>query len=453
MVAPMPARRRNTLALLASCLVYAIPLPGAHAVPLLGTWLIGAVAGSGSNAKLGLATVALALVVQALTFLMARWILGGRRRWLALIPYVPALVVGTFVMTVFFIPRFVLIDRDTTPENLSWPVECSVLDASVHVVRSPIGGDFGRSGRTWLRMGSDASRFGLLHRDGCSVTELASPPPRGTMHAITYAAPVGAMLETTWDMPTQRQLSWWRRSPDSTPVELPPMPHRLDGIPILSDDGAWLVLIERPEPPPASPRVTLRRFDDGMERVVPLDGLERGSFIAVGATLTTDASGSLASGEIVVWRNDDEVLAIDLDGKPISEPFRPPGVDVDSNSFRRIDGGWAGWDSYVEDRPYAIAWETRTGRGSHVLPKGRGITSCDIDPSGRWIAYSTSAIYNLGGVHDDVIVISTADGTEVFRDAQPTYARSDVAFMGPGLLAYTAWDGGQQTEVRVVRAP
>ena len=56
------------------------------------------------------------------------------------------------------------------------------------------------------------------------------------------------------------------------------------------------------------------------------------------------------------------------------------------------------------------------------------------------------------GVADSVIVISTVDGKEVFRDSLPTYTRSDVVFLGPGRLAYTAWDGSPPTHARVIQA-
>src|SRR6185369_12677937 len=99
-----------------------------------------------------------------------------------------------------------------------------------------------------------------------------------------------------------------------------------------------------------------------------------------------------------------------------------------------------------ENRPYTIAWDTPVGRGTHAVPAGRGITSAAIDPQGRWIALSTSTIYSLGGVHDDVIIFSISDGREVFRDSLPTYTRSDVVFVGSSELAYTSWDGKGPTE-------
>lgn len=221
---------------------------------------------------------------------------------------------------------------------------------------------------------------------------------------------------------------------------------------MLSDDGLWLVTVRRPSPPPASAQIVLYRLADGASRVVDLEPLGLGSFAPAGARLIVNKAGLLESGEIHLSRNSGEFLSVGLDGRAASAPVRPEGIEG-TLSFRRIEAGWAAWDAYVEDRPYTIVWNTALGRGSHTVPKGRGISSLDLDPEGRWIAYSTSAIYNLGGVADSVIVISAVDGKEVFRDSLPSYTRSDVAFVGPGRLAYTAWDGVPPTEARVVVAP
>jgi hypothetical protein len=451
------ARRRNLVAFLGSFAVYAIPLPGPHAVPLLGTWLAGAFTGSSRSLWLGAATSVLAILAQAITFLLLRWVLGGRWRWLVLPPFGTALVALVYVMTVLVIPRWALIDRDAAPENLAWPAVCTVPAAAVEAVRSPPEGDLARAGQAWVRVGKDGSRHGLLAAASCAVAEIGGPPPRGTMHAITYAVAGGATLETTWDMPAQQQVAWWRRSPGSAAVELPASTVHADSVPILSRDGSWLAVVERPEPPPAMPHLALTHLADGVSHEVSLEALGRGTFVVLSATVASDATSDLVSGEVLLCRSEDELVAVDLAGNVTFGPFRPPsgGVDPGSLTQRRVgSGGWVAWDAYVESRPYTIAWDTPAGRGSHVVPKGRGITSADVDPDGRWIALSTSSIYSLGGVHDDVIVLdAAAGGREVFRDCLPTYTRSDVAFVGPGLLAYTAWDGGPATEVHVVRAP
>ncbi len=447
----MVTHRRAFLALLASFLVYAIPLPGPHAVPLLGGALFGAITRSSGNA-LTLPTIVFAVAAQVLTFLVVWWCLGERRRLFLLVLYVPVLVVGTIASTLLLIPRAVLIAADDAADNLAWPIACSLKEASVQAVRSPAGGALGRSGEVWVRMGRDGSRFGLMQAGDCTVSAL-TPPPRGTMHSLLFAVPGGITLESTWDVKTQKTSWWWRPSTTADVMAVDSMPAGVDGPPILSDDGGWIVIVRRPSPPPTSPELLLRRFSDGVSRAIDLAPLERGTFMPMGANLRLDAAGRLDGGTVHLSRSDEEFLTIDLEARQTTEALKPPGVDASGLSFRRVETGWAAWDAYVEDRPYTIAWETTAGRGSRIVPKGRGITSLDLDPSGRWIAYSTSPVYNLGGVGDSVIVIATTDGREVFRQALPHYTRSDVAFVGDGRLAYTWFDGSTQTEVRVVSPP
>lgn len=444
------AHGRTIPALLASFLVYAIPLPGPHAVPLLGGALLAAVSRSGGNA-LTLPTLVFALVAQALTFAVVWWCLGAKRRLLLLLVYIPALVVGAIASTLLLIPRIVLIAADDAPDNLAWPIVCSLKEASVHAVRSPAGGALGRAGEAWVRTGKDGSRFGLMRKE-CALVLLA-PPPTGTAHSVLFAVPGGAALESTWDAPAQRTF-WWRRpNAAAEAVAVDSAPAAIDGPPILSDDGGWMVMVRRSSPPPGSPELVFARFIDGASRVVGLAPLGPGRFAPVGANLRLDSAGRLDGGEIHLARNDSEFISIDLEGRPTRAALKPPLADGSVLSFRRVETGWAAWDAYVEDRPYTIVWDTARGRGSRAVPKGRGITALDLDPSGQWIAYSTSAIYNLGAVADHVIIIATVDGREVFRQALPLYTRSEVAFVGEGRLAYTWSDGASRTEVRVVRAP
>jgi hypothetical protein len=439
---PRLSRRwRIPLALLGSFLVYALPLPGPHAAPPMGEWIVASISRP-EGGQLGLASLAVALVAQALTFGMAWWILGRRVRALALVVFVPVLAATTWWLALGVIPRLTLIDRDPAPENLSWPVSCAVRDATLLAARTEARDP---AGRPWLRSGPDASSYALLGDDCSTRAQLAAPP--GTMHALAYTTASGATLETTWDMPAQQQRWWFREAPEATPREIVPAPSP-NGVPILSDDAAWLVAVERPAPPPEPPRLTLRSTQGEASRVTPLAGLELGTYVPLEARV----DGSASSGEVLLSRDEREFLAIDLDGRITWGPLRPEGVDAGSLTFRRMPSGWVAWDAYVEDRPYTVAWDLPAGKGRHVVPRGRGLSSVDVDPAGRWLALSTSPVYNLGGVHDDVIVLELPSGREVFRDSMPPYARSDVAFMGPDTLAYTAWDGSV-AETRIIRAP
>ena len=355
-------RGKASIAILASFLVYAIPLPGPHAVPLLGSSIVAGFSRPGPN-SLAFPITVFAVAAQFLTFFVLRWCRGEKRRLLVLVAYIPALVIGTYLATMLLIPRAVLIASDSAPENLAWPIACSLKDASVHTVPSPPGGAMGRSGQVWVRTG-DGSGFGLMRGADCAVFPVR-PPTRGTMHAILFATPGGVSLESTWDVLSQ-QTVWWHRSSfldDAVPI--PSIPVGSDGAPILSDDGLWLVTVGRPSPPPASPQLVLRRFDDGTTRVVDLEPLGLGRFAPLGATLRLDKTGRLEGGEVQLVRNDDEFFSIDLDGRTTSTALRPEGVDASASSFRRVETGWAAWDAYVEDRPYTMVWNTSVGRGTH----------------------------------------------------------------------------------------
>jgi len=441
---PRPSRRwRSGFALLASFLVYLLPLPGPHAAPLLGAWLVGALARE-PGASLALASLGVALGAQGATFGVAWWILGRRVRALVLLLYVPILAMTTWWLTLALIPRLTLIDRDDAPENLSWPSACVVPGASLMSVptssRSP-------AGRPWIRSGPDAASYGWLGADCASRGPLAPPP--GTMHSLIFASGSGATLETTWDVPAQRQRWWLRASPEADARELA-TPAPGDGVPILSDDGAWLISVERPAPPPETPRLVLRRVEAATSKVTDLGGLGLGAYAPLEASIAGSDDG--ISGEVLLSRNEGELIAIDPDGRVTWGPMRPEGIAAGSRTMRRVASGWVAWDAYVEDRAYAVSWDLPSGKGRHVVPRGRGLSSVDVDPSGRWLALSTSTVYSLGGVHDDVVVLELPSGAEVFRDSMPPYARSDVAFVAPGVLAYTAWDG-RTAEVRVVHAP
>jgi hypothetical protein len=45
------------------------------------------------------------------------------------------------------------------------------------------------------------------------------------------------------------------------------------------------------------------------------------------------------------------------------------------------------------------------------------------------------ASLNIGSIKDTVVALRTGDGSDVFRQALPTYARSQVAFVGDGFFA------------------
>ena len=95
----------------------------------------------------------------------------------------------------------------------------------------------------------------------------------------------------------------------------------------------------------------------------------------------------------------------------------------------------------MENTRYRLGWSTHEGQGQYQAPKGRSITSAAMDARGRYVAASTSTSLSIGSIKDTIVAIRTGDGSEVFRRALPTYARSQVAFLGDGYFAYSDVEG------------
>jgi hypothetical protein len=108
-----------------------------------------------------------------------------------------------------------------------------------------------------------------------------------------------------------------------------------------------------------------------------------------------------------------------------------PEAQVDRGPLVSEDGGW-------------VAWVTRSpGRAA-------SITSAAMDARGRYVAASTTTSLSIGSIRDTIVALRTRDGGEVFRRALPTYARSQVAFLGDGYFAYSDVEG-THSRTRVLR--
>jgi hypothetical protein len=141
------------------------------------------------------------------------------------------------------------------------------------------------------------------------------------------------------------------------------------------------------------------------------------------------------------------------DGAPLDERPRQPGPGFERmlSEVALQPGGWVGWDIYAEDRRYVVAWDLQGGRGRIDEPKGRGISSAAADPSGRYVAYSTSSTLNVGAVPDAVALLAASDGSDVWRRRLPRYARAQVALF----TEHLAWSDSTAVppRVRVLRLP
>ena len=75
-----------------------------------------------------------------------------------------------------------------------------------------------------------------------------------------------------------------------------------------------------------------------------------------------------------------------------------------------------------------------------------------VNPSGTYIAVSTTTSLSIGHIKDAVYVLRASDGVEVWRRYLPAYTRSPVTFLGDQFFAYTDGDG-IHANVRVLRIP
>ena len=73
-----------------------------------------------------------------------------------------------------------------------------------------------------------------------------------------------------------------------------------------------------------------------------------------------------------------------------------------------------------------------------------------MDARGQYVAASTTTSLNIGSIADTILVLSTTDGSELFRQRLPMYARSQVSFLGDSYFAYSDLIGNR-SRIHVLR--
>jgi hypothetical protein len=418
-------RRSAVLALVASFLIYAIPLVGPHAIPLLGEMFF---ADTYRSRPLWFLTdIAAALVLQFVAFTLVYLFLQKRNlaRGLALGISVPALFIFAQALFMLWIPSLFLIENDTASDTGTWPVVCTADDASmIGVPTAPP--QPGESIPEVLIQTSKAD-YRVLSIPGCVVAPL--PLPRPTLQpdghvdftlGIDYVVPGVALLFNKQAVPTGRQ-TWLiarRVQNDLIPVESP-----RDTAKILSSDGEWIGWI------------------DGLQIVIRnIAGLKpetRIDLSSFGPASYVLSNIDMHAGEILVARNE-EFSIFGVDGALRSKIPRPAEVEVQPSTFRRFGDGWIGWDAYRDEGPYQVAWSLPSGKGSHHVLRGRSINSVALSPGGNLIAISVGTALNIGNIEDSIYVLRVSDGKEIFRRFLPRYTRTPVVFPDKDLFLYSA---------------
>lgn len=422
--------------------MYLLPLAGPHVVVTLGSvvWRDLARGGGGREPAWVACELGLALTLQAAAFLALRWCwrAGGLVRWLLVLGMAAGMVLLIDVLVLVVIPSLFLIEDDASPEIASGVERCTRSDAALQAVRRSADLALARAGEAVV-VTHRGTRLELLHED-CSTWPLGlSQDPR---EGPPFVVVGGAHLVSRWDASLERQ-DWYvvpapgaQRVPAPAPLDA----STTDGQPILSNDGRFVAWVARGGD--AVPRVRLTSTEvEGRELVVSLEAVGPGGYVPL--------SADVERGEILLCRNYGEMVAVSLRGNVTWGPLVPEGVEASCTTFLRAGEGWVAWDAYREREAYRVAWSLSAGRGTHRIPKGRGVTSASVHPDGVLVAVSTTTQLNIGSIDDAVFVLDARDGSEVFRRALPAYARSEVAFLARTTLAYTEWDGTRAT-LRVV---
>jgi hypothetical protein len=330
-----------------------------------------------------------------------------------------------------------LVEADTKPEQGELEKVCSVANATIAQVHSGTDLSLARAGEVWVIIAPGRRRARLAMPD-CRVHAVSAPEVGSTMDrvaaggyllyrtekgSLAYAAP-GLGNPVTLSTPSQP--SYWN--------------------PVLSDDGAALVWLDR-QPMQSGLRphsLRLRHLPDGREEAIALDHSARDQLELIGA--------ASPSGPFTIAQYRSKIFSVDIRGTKIRGPVEPPEIYDARWGFRWVNGGWVAWDGYREEGRYRIVWALPTGRGTIVIPRGRGIETLSIAADGSFIAASVSSNLNIGRTNSNVFVVRTDSAEEIYRRYLPTYARTRVAFLGNRYLAMTQSMNGQSF-VDIYRIP
>ena len=435
----MPTSRRLITALALSCSIYLVPVVSAHWIDLFGLTL-GRELFRDREPAWKAADVALGLILQVILFACAWWVVPRSRAvaaGLTVMLLIPGAIAVNFAY-MYAIPSYFLIERDTTPDTSAWREECAVEGFSLDPVRQGISRGLERRGEALVRQDS-GTQFGILSVPLCAVEPLAIPE-LPIAPGLYQGLRDGSVVYVTMARGVTGQQYWLlsRGSKEAKRLDVPG--GQSDGVPLVSEDGGWVAWVTR------SPD------RDASLRIVPLTSGEPIVFshALLQRTTLVPVELDMKAREVVVNRNLSGFAKLRLDGTVAWGPLTPGAIEAQTDTFRYLDGQWAAWDAYVENTRYRLGWSTHDGKGQYDVPKGRSITSAAIDARGRYVAASTTTALNIGAIKDTVVALSTRDGGEVFRRSLPSYARSQLAFIGDGYFAYSDFDG-TRSRIRVLR--
>jgi hypothetical protein len=446
------SQRRFWLALVGSFAIYFLPLVGPHGVWFYGDGLLRELRDGSRETAWIAADIALAVMLQAAAGLLLFWA-AGRTLWLGAVALLAALPMFTITLNLLFlvaIPLSFLVEADTAAERQDWPEHCTVAGVSLLNIRTPVTQPANGVGSWWVSRPD--GRYALLRVPSCDLLEAAIQlPPVGPamgvefMLSLNFATADGTTLLRRMETASGRESWLVLRKPDASLIPVP-VPHGASGEPILSNDGgavAWLEAVEGSDTPTLE---TLRIRSFAPDGVVTARTDLESAFTPIRQEANALLELDTAAGRVTVWQ-DDRPRVLDLAGVEPPQLLPPSGVQAMYITYRRSGTGWLAWDAYQEQNPYVVAWSIAAGTGTHRVPKGRSITSAAVDPTGRYVAISTTTARSIGNVTDAVFVLRASDGAQVFRRNLPAYSRSTVVFFGREFFAYS--EGGRTHVLRI----
>jgi len=336
------------------------------------------------------------------------------------------------VALLYSIPSLFLIETETAQETGAWPEECSAKDASMVSIRMPLR--TASEPISEILVQNSQGKYGVLGIPGCEMKSLALPEqklqPGGRvdfMIGVTDILPgVGVLFQKH---ETKTGLDTWWSLKDGEAVAVPMQAANV--YPVLANDGDRIGWIERilNTGPPVLERVVIRRITS-MEPEVQID------LSSLGAATYVLMNIDVAGREILLSRNDGFAV-VGFDGGLRTSIPKPEGIRPQPQTYLKLANGWIAWDAYQDRDPYRIAWSLPAGSGIHRVLKGRLINSVAVSPSGNLIAVSVTTGLNIGKIQDEVYILRTRDGQDVFRRYLPTYSRTPVIFPSDDLFAYS----------------
>jgi hypothetical protein len=435
----VPIRKRLLSALTLSSTIYLVPVFTAHWIDLFGL-VLGRELFRDRELAWKAADVAFALILQAILFACVWWV-PPRSKAMAVGVTVLLLIPGAMVLNfayLYAIPSYFLVERDTTPDTSAWREECAVEGFSLDPVRQGISRGLERRGEAWVRQ-DNGTQYGILRVPGCAVEPVAIPE-LPIAPGLQQALPDGSVLYVTMERGVAGQQYWLLRrgSKEASRLEVPE--GQVDSGPLVAEDGGWVAWVTRSPDREASLRI--EPLGSGQPIVFSHPLLQRTTLVPVEL--------DMKRRQVIVNRDLSAFAKLRLDGTVEWGPLAPGAIAAQNDTFRYLDGQWAAWDAYVENARYRLGWSTQGGKGQYEAPKGRSITSAAMDARGRYVAASTTTALSIGSIKDTVVALRTGDGSEAFRRTLPTYARSQVAFLGDGYFAYSEINGARSL-TRVLR--